>query len=478
VGNLVDYLHFEVVGGDTVLHISTTGAFSSGFDPNLADQRIIFTGVDLVDGLATDQEVIARLLANGNLIVDQETTATDPLNGITTFGAVITDNDGDTASTSISFDTRDPAAPDPDNDAPVVQADSTALLGLIGANVLDVIQLGNQAFIAGDPNGDLRSVTVNFQGLAIPLGDLRLTASRKLANDLGLTFTVESTAGIGATSTLTITALDGGNIDNLAVNELLATVRLESDINLLGLVPGLDISVLGTLSITATDSHGLSDTDQVTELLNANVLDGLLAPSGNPDIIEGASADDNLASSVLGTTHERLYGFEGDDVLSGGSGNDLLRGGSGNDVLDGGDGNDVLIDGNGEDTFLAGSGDDIIIVSGTGFAQIDGGDGSDILRLDGNLGLDLTSADSGITNIERIDLGNGASVLTLTEEAVLALTDDDDTLQITGEADDRVNLVDATYIDNVTIDGITFAQYELGSATVLVDEEINNAAVV
>ncbi|MDY0196145.1 MAG: hypothetical protein RBR33_08815, partial [Sulfurovaceae bacterium] len=243
--------------------------------------------------------MIAQLLANGNLMVDQETTATDQLDGITTFGATITDNDGDTDSTSASFDTNDPATPIPGNVAPVVQDDATALLGLVGLNLLDLIDLESQAFAAADEDGNLRSVVIEYVGVVdISLEDPVFTASQKLAAELGLTFTVVSTTGtlglIAPTSTITITALDGGNIDNQAVNELLATVRLESSADLLGLVPTLDVTVLGSFDITATDSEGLTATESVTTLANANVLEGLLGDEGSPDIIEGNSANDTL----------------------------------------------------------------------------------------------------------------------------------------------------------------------------------------
>src|SRR5690606_38178498 len=58
--NLTDYLHFERVdlgGGNinTVVHISSTGDFASGFDPAKDVQTITLQGVDLVNG-NTDQQ--------------------------------------------------------------------------------------------------------------------------------------------------------------------------------------------------------------------------------------------------------------------------------------------------------------------------------------------------------------------------------------------------------------------------------------
>jgi len=470
VGNLTDYMHFVLSGADTILYISTTGGFSGGFVLGAADEQITFTGVDLIGDFTTDEEVIAQLLENGNLITDQATTATDQLDGITTFGATITDNDDDTVSTSVSFDTSDPAAPIPGNVAPVVQDEATALLGLVGLNLLDLIDLESQAFAAADEDGNLRSVVVEYVGVVdVSLEDPVFTASQKLAEELGLKFTVVSTPGtlvIGPTSTITITAIDGGNIDNQAVNELLATVRLESTADLLGLFPTLDVTLLGTFNITATDSEGLTDTEAVTTLANANVLEGLLGDEGNPDIIEGTSANDTLTSSVAGTSDERLYGHEGDDTIDGGAGNDLIRGGAGNDTLNGGDGNDILIDGNGADTFNGGAGNDWIVISDTSsFVSIDGGTGVDTLFLSGSgMTLDLAGiSGTTVTSIEKIDLtGTGNNSLIISYGDLINLSESSDILYVTGDSGDTVTLSEETFLATDIVDGITYDTYNIG----------------
>ncbi|MDD5405769.1 MAG: Ig-like domain-containing protein, partial [Sulfurovaceae bacterium] len=466
VGNLTNYLHFAVVGSDTVLYISTTGGFSGGYSSGAVDQQITFTGVNLVGSFTTDQEVIEQLLTNGNLITDQATTTSDQINGVTTFGAVITDNDGDTASTSVSFD----ASATSSNVAPIVQANTTALLGLVGLNVLDIINLDSQAFTAADADGNLRSVDVEFAStLNINLGDMTLTASSELAKELGLTFTVVNTGTLLApTSKITITAIDGRNIDNEAINELLATVHVQSDVNLLGLVPGLDVSVLGTFSITATDSRGLTDSANVTTLANADVLNGLLGVGGNPNIIEGTSANDTLDSSAS-TSDMRIYGYEGNDTIYGGSGNDLIRGGAGNDTLNGGDGNDVLIDGNGADTFVGGAGDDTIVISDTSsFVSINGGTGVDALYLSGS-GMTLNLAGiSGTTmvSIEKIDLtGTGDNHLVVSYTDLLNLSESSDILYVTGNSGDTVTLTAETFIGSQTVGGITYDTYNIGGTS-------------
>ena len=69
-GTLDDYLHFEISGTDTIVHISTSGGYSGGFNAALDDQQITLTGVDLVTGFANDNAIITDLLAKSKLITD------------------------------------------------------------------------------------------------------------------------------------------------------------------------------------------------------------------------------------------------------------------------------------------------------------------------------------------------------------------------------------------------------------------------
>ncbi|MDA8255323.1 MAG: type I secretion C-terminal target domain-containing protein [Betaproteobacteria bacterium] len=69
-GTLDDYLHFEISGTDTIVHISTSGGFSGGFNAALDDQLITLSGVDLVTGFANDNAIITDLLSKSKLITD------------------------------------------------------------------------------------------------------------------------------------------------------------------------------------------------------------------------------------------------------------------------------------------------------------------------------------------------------------------------------------------------------------------------
>ncbi len=79
-GNLADYLHFEVAGGTTTIHISHTGGFaadshsvSAAYTSSAETQKIVLNNVDLqsvYSGATTDQQIITQLLNNNKLITD------------------------------------------------------------------------------------------------------------------------------------------------------------------------------------------------------------------------------------------------------------------------------------------------------------------------------------------------------------------------------------------------------------------------
>ncbi|WP_162619508.1 Ig-like domain-containing protein [Salinicola peritrichatus] len=479
-GNLTNYLHFALVGTATLVYISSTGGFEGITEASakeaVADQVITLQDVDLVSNGGSDLQIIENLLSHGNLIVDDATADTDLSGSVSTgVDAVISDDDGDTAGTSVDFDStgETPPTPDPDNVAPVVQADSSSLLGIAGADLLGLIDFNDQDFFAADADNNLQSVTVSYDPLlSFNLTALEFTASQQMANELGLSLAFDSDPGllglVAPSASVTITAADGGTMDNLAVNELLATVAFDDTSGLLGLGTNLQLSLLNATTITATDSDGRSASDSLGELADLDALTTLLGDNDN--IIEGTSANETLDG---GSDSQRLYGYEGNDTLNGGDGADLLRGGAGNDTLNGGAGNDLLIDGNGSDIFDAGAGDDLIVASGNGFASVDGGDGFDTLLLDGGIELDMVNGDLGpIANIERLDLGSGdnTSTATLSAEDVDAMTDDANVLQITGDEQDTLNIQGATADGVVTLSGTIYDQYTFGDTTLQVEQ--------
>jgi Ca2+-binding RTX toxin-like protein len=110
-------------------------------------------------------------------------------------------------------------------------------------------------------------------------------------------------------------------------------------------------------------------------------------------------------------------GTDDGDVRDGG--HDYIYGGAGDDIIYGQEGND---------TIDAGSGDDVV----------DGGSGFDTLVVTGETELNF----SNVSNIEHIDMSEDGvdQTTTLSLDQVLSMTDENNTLQITGEEGDSVTL--------------------------------------
>ncbi|PKO25031.1 MAG: hypothetical protein CVU35_06235, partial [Betaproteobacteria bacterium HGW-Betaproteobacteria-8] len=68
--SLENYLHFETVGSDTVVHISSSGGFSGGYNAGNEDQTITLQNVDLIGSFTSDQQIIQNLLDTQKLITD------------------------------------------------------------------------------------------------------------------------------------------------------------------------------------------------------------------------------------------------------------------------------------------------------------------------------------------------------------------------------------------------------------------------
>ena len=484
-GNLSNYLHFAKVGNDTLISISSQGGYVGGFraaNSGQTDQQILLKNVDLVTGYGSDAAIITHLLGQGKLEVDLAGINTGALDSTTDVGFGLVDRDGDTAAGSVTFDTGavTPVTFNPNNRAPELQVSSTSLLGLIGLDALNTLNLSSQDFSVIDRDRNLSQVEIRYQPLlGVNLTPIQLTASQKLAAELGLQLRVVNNPGVlnlvAPSSTLFITALVAGMvISNQAINELLASVHLTDQGGTLLNGALLSADVLNALTISATDAQGASSTASVGQLLDVNLADNVNDSSG---LIEGT----NGAEVLVGTLGaDRLYGYGGNDTLLGGDGDDLLRGGSGDDILDGGNGDDLLIGGSGNDTFIGGAGNDTIQLLAPNYASISGGSGFDTLLLDGGINLTLTNLPTRISSIERIDLGTGdtGSVLTLSSQAVLELTDNPShTLQIVGDARDSVVMSGATKGAVTVVGDVNFVSYAWGAATVLVEQEITNVVV-
>ncbi|MFE4834896.1 calcium-binding protein [Arthrobacter sp. NPDC056691] len=146
-----------------------------------------------------------------------------------------------------------------------------------------------------------------------------------------------------------------------------------------------------------------------------------------PDIesISGGSGNDILTGSQLSNT---IDGNGGDDILNGGNGDDVLRGGPGadrvdggsqNDRMEGGDGNDVLVGGTLANTPSPLASDTDVLLGGPGTDTADYTTRTvpvrvsiDDLANDGQIGGAAIEADNVRADVENIDGGSAADVLT------------------------------------------------------------------
>ena len=220
-----------------------------------------------------------------------------------------------------------------------------------------------------------------------------------------------------------------------------------------------DQTITGTTDIDIILGGALND-----KITGDDGDDELYGDDGN-DVISGGLGDDIIDG---GTGKDYLTGNEGNDTINGGSDLDFLDGGSGDDILDGGTENDILLGGDGDDLLFGGSGDDRL-EGQAGNDRLDGNAGADILKggdgvdtlvfdsadtlIDGGYDIDtLIVTETGaldfsnVYNIEEIDLsGNGAQDISgLSLDDILNMTDGNNELSITGDAEDNVNAIDAT----------------------------------
>src|SRR3954451_6003666 len=88
----------------------------------------------------------------------------------------------------------------------------------------------------------------------------------------------------------------------------------------------------------------------VDTMINDGTIEGDVQLGGGNDSFD----------SHAGTVSGAVYGFDGDDTLTGGSANDTLDGGAGDDVLDGGSGADSMTGGAGNDVFYVDNAGDVV----------------------------------------------------------------------------------------------------------------------
>ena len=176
--------------------------------------------------------------------------------------------------------------------------------------------------------------------------------------------------------------------------------------------------------------------------------------------VYGTAGNDSL--TAVSNLASRLYGYEGNDSLTGYGGNDSLYGGAGNDVLAGGAGNDLLDGGAGSDTLYGNDGSDILD-GGAGNDTLEGGAGNDSYVIRRGSGYDAISAyDTGAGRIETLVMeGLGQTDIMLEKRGnSLALID-----KVSGDG----ALIQNYFInDNYKINSVNFADGSTWSGATLI----------
>jgi len=135
----------------------------------------------------------------------------------------------------------------------------------------------------------------------------------------------------------------------------------------------------------------------------------VLVGTSGKDTIRGSAADNKIYG---GRSADRLFGYDGNDLIRAGTGRDALAGGGGNDLLYGDeaadlmygqDGADQLHGATAPDAMSGGAGDDQLFGE-SGDDRMSGGDGND--ALDGGFGRDKMSGDAGDDTINAGQAGD------------------------------------------------------------------------
>ena len=293
------------------------------------------------------------------------------------------------------------------NTAPEFAQESYTATIAQGAEVGDIIT----NIAAQDADSDTLTYTItagNDAGLFIvdaTNGDIKLAVpdTKTDAGDHTLTLTATDSTGNTDTATVTITdyAIRGTGDDD--VGQDYDTPQ-----------PYYVLALIGTDEADTIYGYGGHDL-----IRSGDGVDTIYGGAGNDDVRSGDD-DDTLYG---GAGNDRLSGERGDDTIHGGDGDDILSGRTGDDAIYGDAGDDTVSGFYGDDTLYGGAGDDDVsgyygtdtLYGGSGADYMRGGEGNDILHggsendmLSGNEGDDTLYGDGGGDDLHG---GDGADTL-------------------------------------------------------------------
>lgn len=293
---------------------------------------------------------------------------------------VVQVNDGTTAISHEIFVTINGS-----NSGPVVTADS-AVEQITDEDSTEIVQ--GQLNVQSDEGGVSYAIDLNDSGAYGTLSvddsgrwsyvlDNSLTqflaADEQIIDQAVIILTDSAGNASSVTIEVTITGSnDGPVIDRAAVATDTTISVAASDVDSVNQYLGVADAdgFLAKLITPVPIENGADSTYMPTQ--QTDVLQGQVLVADNLDISLAATADAGLylglgaatgdtISSANATSKAALYGFAGNDVLTGSKFADVLAGGDGDDTLSGGAGNDKLYGGAGADALNGGLGKDIFV---------------------------------------------------------------------------------------------------------------------
>ena len=457
------FVSVENVGGNTLVHISSNGGFTSGYTPSQENQTIV------LNGIFTQAEVMSRLLYDANALTgklpgelgaDGGYVKSIVLDGVTySYNSATNNVSASNVATPVSYDA----------DTRILSV-TTGLGEKITVNMVSGEysyiptsavykgQYSTLAYTLSDRDGDTGPVArLEFAGQQTYGPTAPVTNAQVSGSLLGLVSV--GALGNGATPDLIdlkarqiFTVYDrnenlqkveikyAGLLGLLGTYTLQASDALAAELGLtINVVNTAAVSVLGTvilaptstLTITSTNGNPI-DNLHINELLGTVTFNhtGLLSDLVSAQLLSattitatdtgglssistvGSAADISLltatqttSTAIAGTgANNTLVGTANSDRIYGFAGNDSLSGDDGNDLLRGGAGNDTLLGGNGNDVLVGGKGDDILT----------GGLGVDVFRWElGDQGTTIAPATDTITDFVLVAPASGGDVLDL-----------------------------------------------------------------
>lgn len=458
--------------------------------------------ISLRPTMQAGQAITATLVAQGSyqIQVTHVLTQADLLAGLISLsinpvGGVASLPQGP-ATITASIDDSNPSAPHTfviDTIPP-----STPVLSLV-SGILDIsADPGTQLIVTVDIRGTIASTVVVMDATGL--------ASLDLLTDLDIELDWAQLLG----GQIAVSGQDkAGNVSNVATLAVAPSIEPPLTISNFGLAANLNPlnPQFGFSGTTAPHSTVLIRV--VTPALNVELLPisadnlghftlNLLHPTilsqlglNITDILNlGAQISFNLIATDTQGHESAFYGlalspaglslYIGQIDVNGSLADDIMSGVNGAEHINGNSGSDLILNIATGDYVLAGPGNDTISMAAINFSTIDGGVGFDTLWITDGVDLDYGLGVGTLTNIERIDLGSGdgGNVLALTANEIDAITDANNILQVTGEANDILSIVGAMDTGTTqTHEGLVYDVYTFGASLVLVEQNTVQVAV-